>query len=78
MTDNTDPATSGQPPANLRVAALELDVALANRAFSASLYDASEAGLRAAARFRGAIRPVLIGAAVLGGAVLVLQLARRS
>jgi hypothetical protein len=78
MTDNTDPATSGQAPANPQIAALELDVARANRAFSASLRDVSEAGVQAAARVKGAVRPVLIGAAVLGGAFLMLQLVRRS
>lgn len=76
MTDSANPATSGQPPPNVQIATLESDVALANRAFSESLRDASEAGRQAVGRARGAIRPVLIGAAVLGGAVLLLQLVR--
>jgi hypothetical protein len=78
MTDSTDPATSGPRPPGAQIAALERDVALANRAFSVSLHDASEAGLQAAARITRAIRPVLIVAAVLGGGVILVQLVRRA
>ena len=70
MTARTNLGTSDQPSSDQQLAALERDVAVADRAFSESLHEASEAGLQVTARVRGAQRPVLVGALVLGGAIV--------
>jgi hypothetical protein len=59
------------------VALMEQDVAHASRAFSASLNDASQAGVQTVTRAVARVRPVLICITLLGGAILTIKLLRR-
>ncbi len=60
------------------VSAAEARVARAGLAFSASVRDASLAGRETAERVASTLRPLLIGAGILVGAVIVTRLWRDS